>query len=177
VSPRDRSRLYHAAILAPVERIADTPAWAKAWAITAAVPALLGRADLFVLVWFVLLGASAMDYVIGSTRASIEGRHDEDISRAKLLGKAISLVAVVLLRLTEALLLKGGIDTGGAAAVGVSALLLLDELNSLNRHKSEVTGKPIPGLGQLLDTMKLLVGRWLPQGEPAAPPPAPEPEP
>jgi len=177
VSPHDTRGLYSAALLAPVQRVADSPPWVKAWAMVAVAADVVLGLDLFVLAWFLLFGVTATDYLAGSLRAHWENRHNEDVARAKLLGKAIGLVVTVFLRLGEALLLKAGFNTFGAAALLVTFLLFLEENRSLNRHKKELTGRGIPGLSQMLDAMETVVRRAFPGAAALAPAAAPAPEP
>lgn len=163
-------RLYSTAPLIPLVRIADAPP--GVWLAAAAIGAteFLLRLDLFVLAWFLLFGVAAFDYAIGSVRADIEGRYDDDIRRAKLLGKVTGLSVMWFVYGAELLVLRAGLDTGRVFSVTLTALLIIDELRGLNRHKRELTGRPVPLLGDILDWLERILSRRI------APPTEPAPE-
>lgn len=160
-------RLYSTAPLIPLGKIADAPpgVWVAATAIGATE--FLLRLDLFVLAWALLLGVTVFDYAIGSVRADIEGRYDDDIRRAKLLGKVVGLAMVWFVYAAELLLVyRVGVATGSLLAVTLTVLLIFDELRGLNRHKRELTGRPVPLLGDALDWLeRILSQRIAPRAE------------
>jgi len=147
--------LYISAWAAPFQKILDSPTGAKFFAAGFAslqwVTQGVLNVDLFILVWVLLLGISGWDYFIGGRRAHMARRFNDDISRAKLLGKVNGLAMMWFVYAAESLVARAGFDTHSLAAASLTALLIIEEARSLNRHHKALLGTPIPMLGELLD--------------------------
>lgn len=163
-------RLYVAAILTPLLTIRESPLEVKMAALGVGIVQFILHIELFLLVWALLAAVTLFDYVIGSARARMAGTWCEDISRAKLLGKVLGLGIVWMVFAAEVLVGRAlDASTSGAVAITITALLVLDEARSLNRHKKDLTGRAVPGLGTLIDWMDGVLARRLPSAPKAEP--------
>lgn len=148
--------LYSAALVAPFARVGNATLGTWMAAASVGVTEFLLGLDVFYLTWGLLFLITGTDYAIGSVRAKLEERFVDEISHAKLLGKAIGLGAVWFIYAGEVIARSHGVSTKSLIATSIAVLLGIEEMRSLNRHKKELTGRPIPGLGRFLDWLQAI---------------------
>jgi phage-related holin len=138
------------------ERIQETGAPGKITALLASVAqAIVG--DYFVWALAVLAISNFFDWIAGRWAARAQGRFSKTESRKGLFRKVIAVMVVLLVRLIELVLDQAGvISTGGLFAVGACALLVYEDLESLERHRMALGAGPIPGLSSLLAKLREL---------------------
>lgn len=161
--------LYRAALLAPVQRVRGAPWPEDALAILAtALWAALGAP--FVWISALLLFATFGDWALGAEVARKEGRHDEHISRAGLIGKLAGVGMLLMLWGLEAIIVRVGLfDTHGALGMVAGVILVIHEGKSWDRKVEALTGKPSP-LRPIFNLLQSLAEARLPSPKPQVPP-------
>lgn len=117
--------------------------------------------DTFFWLFWVLLAANIADWIAGRFRArnSTPCTFDRKKSRLGLYEKSIALVVVLLVRSLEAILqVVVGITTGGWAASAITAALIYEDIESLDRHRMAMGKKSIPLLSNALAKMREITG-------------------
>lgn len=164
---------YLRALLLPLERVWDSPPWAKALAgITIAIEFLVGSP--FVIALGLLIVCSGADYLMGSTLAAMDGRRDPHIARAGLIGKGSAVALVLLVWIMEAGVWRIANNTGatlppwiiGILSAALALFFALDELDSFAEHRERITGKPTPLIRPILNALRAAVERLVPSSRP-----------
>lgn len=117
--------------------------------------------DAFFWLFWVLIFANIADWIAGRFRArnSTPCRFSSKKSRLGLYEKAIALIVVLLIRSLEAIIsLVIGISTMGIAASAITAALIYEDIESLDRHRMALGKPPIPLLSATLRKMRDLTG-------------------
>lgn len=166
--PRNPTAFLSLVILVPVERIQDSPAYARVLAFAAAlVSAVL--ADLFTGMLALLCASSAVDYYVGRKVARLKGKYRPEVARAGAYSKVGGILLLLLVRFFTFYLARHGIlDTRGFVATGLAVGLFVVDLESIEHHRKRLGARPIPGLSQALGWMRGLQDRMLPPDPPAA---------
>lgn len=131
--------------------------------------------DAFFWLFLLLLATNLLDWLLGRHSARAAGRYDRTRSRNGLVGKAAQLGIVLILRSLEAILtiaVSGIPSTMGLASAAVALMLVVEDVESVERHGIELGGGPVPGLSAVLDKLRAITGserRGSGDGE-AAPP-------
>lgn len=118
------------------------------------------RPDAFFWAVVALACSSALDWIFGRHAAQKRGDFSRTIAREGVSSKAAQMCTLLLLRTLEALvpLLAGIPGSNGAVASAVAVLLLIEDIESIERHGIELGGKPIPGLSPFLRRVRTLTG-------------------
>lgn len=138
------------------DRIQETGAAGKVTALLAgAAQAIVG--DYFVWALAVLAVSNLFDWLAGRWAARAQKRFSKTESRRGMLRKIIAMMVVFVVRLIELVLEQAGVvNTNGLFAVGACALLVYEDLESLERHRMALGAGPIPGLSALLAKLREL---------------------
>jgi len=165
---RYRPRFLSVAFLAPIGRLAEVPTWGKvASAAAAFAAAVLG--DVFTPLLGLLVASALVDYFFGRKAAHRNTSFDSDVARAGAYSKAGGILQLLLIRCMEAFLTGAHVlDTKGMVAVALGVGLFVVDVESVERHRRNLGGRPIPGLAQVLALLRAIPRRLL-----GAPPPAP----
>lgn len=150
------------AVAAPVVRMWDLGADGKFVAfVIGGLTALSG--DLTVLLAFVLVGSSGVDWWVGRAAAHRRGAFDPAISGWGLHSKIAGVALVGLLRLVELTLFRSGVpDPHGVLAAVTAAALIYQDLDSIDHHRQTLGGRPIPVLTAVLGFGRRLAESLLP---------------
>lgn len=149
-------------LIAPIERIQDLGADGKAMA------AMLGifvavTADLTVLLLGVLIASSASDWFMGRAAAHKLSKFDSQISEWGLQSKIAGILLVIIIRTIELILYNQGFpDPHGAWAAATAAGLIYQDLDSLDRHRQTLGGRPIPILTWVLTQLRKMSDSLIP---------------
>lgn len=147
---------------APVVRVTELGADGKIMAsIIGVIGAITG--DLTVLLLGVLVCSSGIDWWLGRATAHRRGDFDPAVSGWGLHSKIAGILLVVVLRLLEAVLWQAGVpDPHGVLAVVTAAALIYQDLDSIDHHRQELGGQPIPVLTAVLGIGRRLAESLLP---------------
>lgn len=139
-----------------VERVQDVGVPGKITALMAgAAQAIIG--DYFVWALAVLALSNFFDWIAGRWAARSEKRFSKTESRRGWMRKFVAAMVVLIVRLIEFVLMNAGVvDTRGLFAVGMCALLIYEDLESLERHRITLGAGPIPGLSPVLAKLREL---------------------
>lgn len=139
-----------------VERIQETGSAGKlSAAVAAAAQAIIG--DYFTWALAILALSNLFDWIAGRWAARAQRRFSKTESRRGMLRKIIAMMVVFVVRLIELVLEQAGIvNTHGLFAVGACALLIYEDLDSLERHRMALGAGAIPGLSALLAKLREL---------------------
>lgn len=125
----------------------------------------LWEPDVFFWLMIVLVVSNAADWLFGRHAARARKRPDgrsafsRRESRNGLARKASTLTVLLLLRSLEAILpLVGTPSTRGALSSAIATLLIVEDLESIERHGVQLGGRPIPLLSTALDKIRQLTG-------------------
>ena len=149
---------------APVVRLWELGADGK---LMAALVGLVSAAagDVSILLMGVLLISSAGDWWLGRAAAVRRGDFDSAISGWGLKSKIAGIILVATLRLLEAVLTQAGVpDPHGILAVVAAAGLIHQDLDSIDRHRQTLGGRPIPLLTTVLAVGRRMAESLLPAG-------------
>lgn len=138
-------------LLAPFDRIADAPWYAKAFgAVATLVTTLIGSPFNQLLLFYALI--VLFDFFTGVALAHKENRYDQDVARYRALGKASGVLYVIAMRTLELIIgnARPELNTDGAVAFGLLLVLVVLELESWDRNREGLTGKPTPLLRPVL---------------------------
>lgn len=164
--PRHCSRAHPVMSLlaAPVLRLAQLPpdGWLLA-GIMGGVSWLAG--DMTVWLLGLLCFTALADLVFGRAVAHKQDTFDSRISEWGLHSKGAGLVMVVAFRLVGSVLgeLMPGYPPALLAVIAASALIYHD-IESLDRHRQTLGGRPIPLVTQMLEALRKLSASMLPKG-------------
>ena len=164
VGPRDSGT---GAFLAPIARATEAASeWSgRLGAAMGAVIQIIWK-DFFVLAAAILLIAHAYDWHYGRTIAKVKGTFDEEKSRLGLHSKVSSFVIVFIVRLLEFSLTRVGLaDTLGLFAAGITVLLIVQDLRSIEKKRISTGHGPIPFLSTAMDYIENTIGRAMPGEE------------
>jgi len=117
--------------------------------------------DAFFWLWWTLLILNAGDWIAGRLAARSRNDFDTKRSREGLYSKGLGLVIMLGLRSLEAIApgLPGvHLDTHGIGASMICFLLTIEDLASLERHRLEMGGAPIPLLTQFIRAAQSATG-------------------
>ena len=124
-------------------------------AVAAGAQAVIG--DYFTWALAVLAISNLFDWIAGRWAARSEKRFSKTESRRGMFRKIIAMMVVFVIRMVELVLEQTGVvATGGLFATGACALLIYEDLESLERHRMALGAGPIPGLSSLLAKMRQL---------------------
>lgn len=151
--------------LAPVARAYDT---ASGWA--GRVGALFGAGiqavwnDFFLTGLAILLLSHVYDWLYGRKVARVRKEFDQDKSALGLYSKLASMAIVLLVRLLEMWLANGAvIQTKGIIAAGITALLIIEDIHSIEAKRISTGAGPIPFLSRGLRLIEEIVEKWMPE--------------
>lgn len=117
--------------------------------------------DAFFWLFWILIAANIADWVAGRFRArnARPCAFSRKRSRQGLYEKAIALVVILLIRSLEAVtFFTLGVNTFGIGAAAITAALIYEDIESLDRHRMALGKKPIPLLSTTLSKMRELTG-------------------
>lgn len=142
-----------------VDRLQDSGTPAKVAAVAGGVFQLLVP-DAFFWLFLILVGSNVADWIFGRHAARVR---PEGFSHAKsrqgLIGKAAQLVILLVLRSLEATIpLMGLPSTLGIGSAAITLALIVEDLESLERHVVTLGGKRIPGLSPVLKKIRTITG-------------------
>lgn len=130
----------------------------KAGAVTGAVVQLV-LGDTFAYLFGILVLSNIADWIFGRHAARAEDRFSKTESRNGLVGKGAQLTILLILRTLEAgLPVLGGPSTLGLGSAALCLALILEDVESLERHMVALGGSRIPGLSAALDKLRLVTG-------------------
>lgn len=148
--------LLCAAFLSPIGRLDEAPVWGKiAAGLLAGLQLVLGAPLLQLLL--LLSAMSLLDYLLGAEVARRRGEYDPHLARAGMIGKASGVVLAFVVWVSEVILANAGlVDTHGALATALAVALLAVEIESYDRHREALTGKPTPLLRPVLEFLRVI---------------------
>lgn len=128
----------------------------------AASGGLLGyfQPDTFFYLTLLLLVLTMADWLFGRHAARAQGRWDRKAARNGLVAKGGQMVILLSLRSLEAVLpIAAGLPSSfGLISSALAAALVLEELESVERHRIALGGKPLPLLSAALTKIRALTG-------------------
>lgn len=109
---------------------------------------------------FLLLAVSNLaDWVLGRHAARAQDRYDRTKSRNGLYSKASQMVVLLILRTLEFVLTLIGLpSTLGLASAAIALALIVEDIESIERHGIALGGGPIPGLSAALSKIRAVTG-------------------
>lgn len=109
---------------------------------------------------FLLLAVSNLaDWVLGRHAARARDEYDRTKSRNGLYSKASQMVVLLILRTLEFVLTLMGLpSTLGLASAAIALALIVEDMESIERHGIALGGGPIPGLSGALGKLRALTG-------------------
>lgn len=115
--------------------------------------------DAFFWLFLILVGSNLADWLFGRHAARAKREFDRTKSREGLLGKAAQLTVLLLLRSLEAVIpLTGLPSTLGLGSAALCLALVVEDLESLERHVVVLSGSGIPGLSPVLERLRVVTG-------------------
>ena len=127
--------------------------------------------DAFFFLFLILAGSNVADWIFGRHAALARREFDSTKSREGLVGKAAQLVVLLILRSLEAVIpLIGLPSTIGIASSALALALIVEDVESIERHRITLGGKRIPGLSPLLEKIRVVTGGDRRNPDPAIPP-------
>lgn len=117
--------------------------------------------DAFFWLFLVLVAANVADWFAGRfhARNNVPSTFSRKRSRQGIYEKGIALVVVLLIRSLEAVMpLIVGSSTHGVIASAVTAALIYEDIESLDRHRMGLGRAPIPLLSTTLSRLRVLTG-------------------
>ena len=137
--------------------------------------------DAFFWMWCILAAAMFVDWIAG--RCAVRMTHPHAFSRRKsregLMGKALALIVLALLRGMEAVLpalipgVHDSLGTKGLLSAIIGIALFIDELDSIDAHRQQLGRGPIPMLSWAIERLRAATGaerraekedgRWIPE--------------
>lgn len=164
------------ALMLPLERLLDSPVYAKLAAVIVALSSAV-RADILFLLLWALFFASLWDTVLGRAAAKRRGQDvTVDRTRTGFLTKVTGFVLVGLVRMIEIWGLEHRITglelTQGSFSAAFALTLLVMEIESIESNRISLGAKPIPLLSSFVRMMRAVESRLLAAfGDPPAPKP------
>lgn len=153
-------------LLSPVERLAQAPWYAKLVGVLAAVVEFVAG-DPFTQLMLLYGGICLFDLLLGSEVAHKEDRWNGHAFRAGAVGKVAGLMLVMVIRALEAVIANAQlVDTHCAISFGLAIILIVVELESFDRHKEALTGRPTPFIRPALSMLRSLGQGTLPKVTP-----------
>lgn len=143
-----------------VDRLQDAGTGGKVAAVLGAIAqAALG--DVFVWILGLLFISNLCDWIAGRWAARAERRFSKTESRHGVLRKSIAIAVVMIVRLVELILTRFGAEvgipsTGGLLAAAITAWLVFEDLESIERHRMALGSGPIPLLSSALAKLREL---------------------
>ena len=132
---------------------------------TAAVAAVGGALagalvpDAFFWLFLILLGTNFCDWLAGRHAARATRTFDRTKSRNGLVGKALQMVILLALRSLEYVLTITDLpSTLGLVSAALALALIVEDIESLERHLVRLGGSPIPGLSAVLAKLRAVTG-------------------
>ena len=119
--------------------------------------------DAFFWLFLVLVLVNIADYFFGRHAARARGDFSTTKSRQGLVSKGAQLTILVVLRSLEAILpMAAGLEIRlaqvGVASTALALLLIIEDIESIERHNVDLGGRPIPGLSALTSKVRQLTG-------------------
>lgn len=115
--------------------------------------------DAFFWLFLILVGSNVADWIYGRHAARARGEFSATKSRNGITGKAAQITILLVLRSLEAVLPLTGIpSTLGIGSAAVALALIVEDLESLERHVITLGGKRIPALSPVLRRIRELTG-------------------
>lgn len=159
----DGSRPVMSMLVAPFVRLDELGIVPKLGAILLGVGQVLW-ADLFTWLLAILLLSSGSDWFFGRKAARRRAEFSHDVSAWGLQSKAAGVMQVLIIRAVEyALMTADIIDTGGFAAVVVTAALIYQDISSIDEKRVALGGRPTPVLGKVLKWMERMTSALVPE--------------
>jgi hypothetical protein len=153
-------------LVSPVDRIVDSPLWARALALLIGGWQFATNAP-FAVLCYLVVAAGIVDYWFGVKRAKLFHTYDPSLAHRGAMGKIAGVALVLFVRVLEAwLLLAGLIDTHGALATGLAVSLVAVDLQSVAHHREAFGAPPIPFLSALLEYLQRLASSKIPPPKP-----------
>jgi hypothetical protein len=167
MSPRIRrpdgrhANVFTLVVTVPISRLLEVPTAARLVALLFALLQLAWN-DTLTGLFFVLLGSSVLDYVLGRACAKKAKRYDPRLAHDGALVKVSGIAILFIIRGFEAWATsRGFVATHGAIAAAVGVSLLLLDVESIENHRIFLGARPIPLLSRVIAWMHGVEARLL----------------
>lgn len=115
--------------------------------------------DAFFWLFVTLTCSNLLDWIFGRHAARARGEFSRTRSRNGLYGKAAQLSILALLRTLEFIVpLTGLPSTMGVLSAAFALGLVIEDIESLERHIITLTGSPVRGLTPVLNRIRAITG-------------------
>lgn len=116
--------------------------------------------DAFFYLTVLLAASNALDWIFGRHAHQKVGDFCPTASREGLVRKAAQLSILLILRTLEAILPMLTLlpSTKGVVSSGIALLLVIEDLESIERHLITLGGRPVPGLSIFLKRLRVVTG-------------------
>jgi len=119
--------------------------------------------DFFVWALVILLVSHVYDWLYGRLIAKANDEFDQVKSTLGLHSKIASVVIVFLVRLMEFAALNAGlVNTQGILAAGITMLLVVEDIHSIEAKRIRSGAGPIPMLSKALNVVEKALEKWMP---------------
>lgn len=158
-----RDARLSAVLFSPWERIESSPAWAKAFGLSAGVLQYV-RNDAFLSALCMVFVIGIVDYILGVKAARMTKSYDPVIAHRGAMGKLSGLILICLIRMVEHFLFIQGLvpATHGMVATAAAISLFAIDLQSIAHHREEFGAQPIPVFGTVFAWLQRLATSKLP---------------
>jgi len=144
----------------PVDRILESPVWAKSLAGAGAVYQYV-RADAFLSALFLVAVVGVVDYILGIKAARSKGiPWSRELATRGAYGKISGWILLGLVRAVEHWLYLQQLipqNSRGMFAIAIGISLILVDLQSIANHRESFGAKPIPGLSWVFAQIRRIV--------------------
>lgn len=128
----------------------------------AGVGAIVGLVtpDAFFWLFLILIGTNGLDWLLGRHAARALNEWNRTTSRNGLVSKGSQMAVLLVVRSLEAVAAIGveQLPDFGLASSALALALIVEDLESIERHGIALGGKPIPGFSRVIRKLRTITG-------------------